>query len=64
MDELTKNLLDTLDFMTQEFGPSPIRNLAVTPIPGGFGQGFQSRPAAAAGRALRRDLLFRATGDP
>jgi hypothetical protein len=40
MDELTKNLLDTLDFMTQEFGPSPIRNLAVTPIPGGFGQGF------------------------
>ncbi len=26
--------------MTQEFGPSPIRNLAVTPIPGGFGQGF------------------------
>jgi hypothetical protein len=40
IDELTKNLLDTLDFMTQEFGPSPIRNLAVTPIPGGFGQGF------------------------
>jgi len=40
VDELTKNLLDTLDFMTQEFGPSPIRNLAVTPIPGGFGQGF------------------------
>jgi len=41
VDELTKNLLDTLDFMTQEFGPSPIRNLAVTPIPGGFGQAFQ-----------------------
>jgi hypothetical protein len=40
MEELTKNLLDTLDFMTEEFGPSPIRNLAVTPIPGGFGQGF------------------------
>ena len=40
MDELTANLLDTLDFMTEEFGPSPIRNLAVTPIPGGFGQGF------------------------
>jgi Peptidase family M1 domain len=40
MDELTRNLLDTLDFMTEEFGPSPIRNLAVTPIPGGFGQGF------------------------
>jgi Peptidase family M1 domain len=40
LDELTRNLLDTLDFMTEEFGPSPIRNLAVTPIPGGFGQGF------------------------
>ncbi len=40
MDELARNLLDTLDFMTEEFGPSPIRNLAVTPIPGGFGQGF------------------------
>ncbi len=39
-DELTKNLVDTLDFMTQEFGPIPIHNLAVTPIPGGFGQGF------------------------
>ena len=40
MEELTKNLLDTLDFMTEEFGPSPIRNLAITPTPGGFGQGF------------------------
>jgi hypothetical protein len=40
MEELTKSLLDTLDFMTEEFGASPIRNLAVTPIPGGFGQGF------------------------
>jgi hypothetical protein len=40
MDELTRNLLDMLDFMTEEFGPSPIRNLAITPIPGGFGQGF------------------------
>jgi len=40
MAQLTRNLLDALDFMTEEFGPSPIRNLAVTPIPGGFGQGF------------------------
>ncbi len=40
MQQLTKSLLDTLDFMTEEFGPSPIRSLAVTPIPGGFGQGF------------------------
>jgi hypothetical protein len=40
MEQLTSSLEDTLDFMTEEFGPSPIRNLAVTPIPGGFGQGF------------------------
>jgi hypothetical protein len=40
MEALTASLLETLDFMTEEFGPSPIRNLAVTPIPGGFGQGF------------------------
>lgn len=40
LDELTQTLLDTLDFMTDEFGPSPIRNLAVAPIPGSFGQGF------------------------
>jgi hypothetical protein len=40
LEQLVQDLLDTLDFMTQEFGPSPIRNLSVTPIPGGFGQGF------------------------
>jgi hypothetical protein len=37
---LLRDVVDTLDFMTAEFGPPPIRNLAVTPIPGGFGQGF------------------------
>jgi hypothetical protein len=40
LQQLTTNLLDALDFMTEEFGPNPIRHLAVTPIPGGFGQGF------------------------
>jgi hypothetical protein len=40
LDQLAANLVNTLDFMTEEFGPDPIRNLAVTPIPGGFGQGF------------------------
>jgi hypothetical protein len=38
--QLAKGVADALDFMTAQFGPSPIRNLAVTPIPGGFGQGF------------------------
>lgn len=40
MEELTEDLVDALDFMTEEFGAAPIRNLAVTPIPGNFGQGF------------------------
>ena len=40
MENLTRDVVDTIDFMTEEFGPTPIRNLAITPIPGGFGQGF------------------------
>jgi hypothetical protein len=40
LENLTRDVVDTLDFMTEEFGPAPIRNLAITPIPGGFGQGF------------------------
>jgi hypothetical protein len=40
IENLTKDVIETLDFMTEEFGPTPIRNLAITPIPGGFGQGF------------------------
>ena len=40
MDQLTGDLLAALDFMTEEFGPSPFRNIAITPIPGRFGQGF------------------------
>jgi hypothetical protein len=40
IESLTKDVIDTLDFLTEEFGPAPIRNLAITPIPGGFGQGF------------------------
>ena len=40
LDQLAKGVADALDFMTNAFGPPPIRNLAITPIPGGFGQGF------------------------
>ncbi|HTS47513.1 MAG TPA: M1 family aminopeptidase [Bryobacteraceae bacterium] len=38
--QVEKDVVETLDFMTQEFGPSATRNLAITPIPGNFGQGF------------------------
>jgi hypothetical protein len=40
MQALTDNVIQTLDFMTEQFGPAPIRDLAITPIPGTFGQGF------------------------
>ena len=40
IENLTRNVIDTVDFMTEQFGPAPIQNLAITPIPGGFGQGF------------------------
>jgi hypothetical protein len=40
LDQLAKGVADALEFMSAQFGPAPIRHLAVTPIPGGFGQGF------------------------
>jgi len=40
LEQLAKGVADALEFMTNAFGPTPIRNLAITPIPGGFGQGF------------------------
>lgn len=40
LELLLRDVVDTLDFLTAELGPPPIRNLAITPIPGGFGQGF------------------------
>ncbi len=37
---VAKGVADTLEFMTAQFGPPPLPYLAVTPIPGTFGQGF------------------------
>lgn len=37
---MSGDLMDALDFMTTRFGPPPLANLNVTPIPGRFGQGF------------------------
>lgn len=37
---LAGGVADALDFMTAQFGPTPLHYLSVTPIPGGFGQGF------------------------
>ena len=40
IESLARDVADTLSFMTEQFGPAPIQSLAITPIPGGFGQGF------------------------
>lgn len=37
---MSGELMDTLEFMNARFGPPPLANLNVTPIPGRFGQGF------------------------
>ncbi len=38
--QIEKDVVEALDFMTREFGPPATRNLAITPIPATFGQGF------------------------
>ena len=38
--QIEKDVVDTLDFMTAQFGPPATRTLAITPIPATFGQGF------------------------
>jgi Peptidase family M1 domain len=40
LDLLAKDVAGALEFMTAQFGPPPLPYLAVTPIPGNFGQGF------------------------
>ncbi len=40
VSHLAQDVVDAIEFMTAKFGPPPIRNLSITPIPGGFGQGF------------------------
>ncbi len=38
--QVEKDVVETLEFMTKEFGPPATRTLAITPIPASFGQGF------------------------
>ena len=38
--QVASDVVQTLDFMTKEFGPPATHSLAITPIPAGFGQGF------------------------
>jgi hypothetical protein len=38
--ELATEVTAALEFMSSYFGPPPLKTLTVSPIPGGFGQGF------------------------
>lgn len=40
LELLAKDVENAIQFMTAKFGPPPLPYLAVTPIPGTFGQGF------------------------
>jgi len=40
LQELASEIGAAFEFMASRFGPPPIRNLTVAPIPGNFGQGF------------------------
>ena len=40
LEALANNVAGAFDFMASQFGPPPIKTLTVSPIPGGFGQGF------------------------
>ncbi len=37
---LAEEVTAAFEYMTKQFGPPPLKTLAVTPIPGAFGQGF------------------------
>jgi aminopeptidase N len=42
LEALATDVASAFGFMVSEFGPPPLRTLTVSPIPGGFGQGFPS----------------------
>lgn len=40
LHEIATDVAGALEFMSQQFGPPPLKTLTVSPIPGMFGQGF------------------------
>ncbi len=40
LQELATEIASAMEFMSATFGPSPLKTLTVSPIPGTFGQGF------------------------
>jgi hypothetical protein len=40
VQQLAAEIANAFEFMAGRFGPPPLRNLTVSPIPGAFGQGF------------------------
>ena len=40
LNKMAASVEDAFEFMSSRWGPPPLKSLSVTPIPGGFGQGF------------------------
>ena len=40
LEELAHDVAGAFEYMISQFGPPPLKTLTVSPIPGGFGQGF------------------------
>jgi hypothetical protein len=69
LEDLAAQVASSMEFMAARFGPPPLKTLVVSPIPGGFGQGFPGllylstlsylrREDAVMGRLRRRDQSF------
>jgi hypothetical protein len=55
IEDLASEVAATLEFMTARFGPLPLKTLEVSPIPGGFGQGFPGLLYLSTMAYLRRE---------
>jgi hypothetical protein len=55
IEDLAAEVAATLEFMTARFGPPPLKTLEVSPIPGGFGQGFPGLLYLSTMAYLRRE---------
>jgi len=64
LQELASEVASAFEFMAARFGPPPLRTLEVSPIPGGFGQGFPGLLYLSTKSYLQRQHQALASLDP
>ena len=64
LQELAGEVASAFEFMAARFGPPPLRTLEVSPIPGGFGQGFPGLLYLSTRSYLQRQHQALANLDP